>query len=377
MMKNDIPHTAPEQETAAAKNRIWRRLWHTVCHNWGWKLLSFVLAVCLWGVLISQDTALPRDKVIDNVRVNVTNATALRNSGYIVVSGLEDAQTVRIRARVPQRNYSAASAENYTARLDLAQIQGTGEQTVKITASASNSSLYGSVQEVYEPEVTLIVEEYSTLSNIPVEVHMTGEMSGDYFASSLTRSVEAVDISGPKSAVEQVARCVVNYDQSALSPEKSPNAVSLPFDLVDAQGNVLDQSSLTVTARGQSAALQRITVSQEVYYVARVSVDTDALVKGEPAEGYAVSSVRVTPQTITLAGSEAALASYLTEGAMLYPFEQVDISGQSRTVSQPPYMNTPGNVEYISSNAVQVVVSILPEEFVNMASGTGNTERNP
>ena len=97
-------------------------------------------------------------------------------------------------------------------------------------------------------------------------------------------------------------------------------------------------------------------------------------VKGEPAEGYAVSSIRVTPQTITLAGSEVALASYLTDGALLYPFEQVDISGQSRTVSQLLYLNTPGNVEYISNNAVQVVVSILPEEFVNMASGT---EQNP
>ena len=374
MMKNETPHTVPEQETAAGKSSIWQRVWRVVSNNWGWKVLSFVLAVCLWGVLISQDSALPRDKVIENVRVNVTNATALRNSGYIVISGLEDVQTVRIRARVPQRNYSAASAENYTARLDLSQIQGTGEQTVKITATASNSSLYGSVQEVYEPEVTLVVEEYSTLANVPVEVHYTGEMAGDYFASSLTRSVEAVDISGPKSVVEKVARCVVDYDQSTLTPEKSPNAVSLPFALVDAQGNALDQTNLTVTARGQSTAIQRITVSQDVYYLARVNVDTDALVKGEPAEGYAVSSIRVTPQTITLAGSEVALASYLTEGALLYPFEQVDISGQSRTVSQLLYLNTPGNVEYISNNAVQVVVSILPEEFVNMASGT---EQNP
>ncbi|MDO5327270.1 MAG: hypothetical protein Q4G00_11195, partial [Clostridia bacterium] len=72
------------------------------------------------------------------------------------------------------------------------------------------------------------------------------------------------------------------------------------------------------------------------------------------------------------AGSEVALANYLQEGALLYPFDQVDISGQNRTVSQVLYLNTPGNVEYISTNAVQVVVSILPEEFVNVASGTEN-----
>ena len=100
----------------------------------------------------------------------------------------------------------------------------------------------------------------------------------------------------------------------------------------------------------------------------------DALVTGEPAEGYAVSSVRVTPQSVTLAGSKMAIEPYLAEGAALYPYEQVDISGQSRTVSQLLYLNTPGNVDYISNTAVQVVVSILPEEFVNMASGT---EQNP
>lgn len=376
MMKNDVPRTSlPEQETAAPKKSIWLRIWQTISHNWGWKLTSVLLAIALWGVLITQDTALPRDKVIDNVRVTVTNAVTLRNNGYIVVSGLDDAQSVRLRVRVPQRNYTTVTSDNYTARLDLSQIQGTGEQTVKITASSSNSSQYGTVMEVYEPEVTLRVEEYGALVNVPVEVRMTGEMSGDYFATALTRSVEAVDVSGPKSVVENVARCVLDYDQSTLTPERSPNSASLPFYFEDAAGNRLDSENLTVTARGQSTAIQRITVSQEVYYLARAGVDMEALVAGEPAEGYAVSSIRVTPETITLAGSEVALASYL-EGAKLYPYEQVNISGQSRTVSQLLYLNTPGNMEYISNNAVQVVVTILPEEFVNMAPG-GATEQNP
>ena len=140
MMKNEAPHTVPEQEAPAEKSSIWQRAWRVVSNNWGWKVLSFVLAVCLWGVLISQDSSLPRDKVIENVRVNVTNATALRNSGYIVISGLEDVQTVRIRARVPQRNYPSASDSNYTARLDLGQIQEPGIQTLSLTAAATNAN---------------------------------------------------------------------------------------------------------------------------------------------------------------------------------------------------------------------------------------------
>ena len=375
MMNNDVPRTAPEQETSGGKKAAWKHVLDLLIRNWGWKLLSLALAVCLWGVLISQDSSLPRDKVIDNVRVTVANAAALRNNGYIVVSGLEDVESVRIRARVPQRNYSAASAENYSARLDLSQIQSAGTQTLSLTAVASNAAQYGTVVEILEPEVTLQVEEYSTQANIPVEVHLTGEIADGYFGSALAKSVDAVDISGPKSVVEQAARCVVAYDQSALSPEKSPNAVSLPFTFEDADGNTLDSSNLTVTAHGQSAAIQRISVSQDVYYLAQVKVDEAALVIGEPAEGYVVTNIRVTPQTIALAGSQVAIAPYLTDGAALYPYEQVDIAGQNRTVSQLLYLNTPGNVEYISNNAVQVVVTILPEEFVNWANGS--TEQSP
>ena len=74
----------------------------------------------------------------------------------------------------------------------------------------------------------------------------------------------------------------------------------------------------------------------------------------------------------------AALAPYLEEDAALYPYEQVNISGQSRTVTQLLYLNTPGNVDYISNNTVQVVVTIVPEEFVNVATGANqNAGQNP
>lgn len=377
MMNNEPARVSSEQENTGKKERIWKKIKHLFCHNWGWKLGSLALAVCLWGALITQDTSLPRDKTIDNVRVSVTNAATLRQNGLIVVDGLEDVGSVRIRASIPQKNYTAADASNYTARLDLSQIQEAGEQTLQITASASNAATFGTVQEVYDASVTVTVEEYSSLDGIPVEVRLMGELPDGYMGGPLSRSAESVDISGPTSVVERAARCVMEYDQSGLSPDRSPNAVSLPFYFEDEEGNRLDDTNLTVTAHGQSAVIQRISLSQEVYYLARVQVAQDALVTGDPAEGYAVSSIRVTPQIVTLAGSKTVIEPYLAEDAALYPYEQVDITGQSRNVSQLLYLNTPGSVDYISNTAVQVVVSILPEEFVNMASGADNAEQNP
>ncbi|MBR3742080.1 MAG: hypothetical protein IKN04_16770 [Clostridia bacterium] len=378
-MTNNEPARVPaDQENAGNKEKLFKRLLHALTRNWIWKIGSLVLAICLWGILITQDTSLPREKVIDNVRVTVTNSASLRSNGMVVVDGLDDVTTVKLRVSVPQRNYSSAAASNYVARLDLNQIQETGEQTLKITASASNATQFGTVLEVYNPEVTVNVEEYCTQTQVPVEVRLTGEMPENYYGGTVNRSAESVDISGPASVVEKAVRCVVEYDQSALSPERSPNAANLPFYFEDAEGNILDDSDLTVTPHGQSTAIQRITVRQEVYYLARVKVAADALVTGEPAEGYAVSSIRVMPQTVTLGGSQVAIAPYLAEDAALYPYEQVDISGQSRTMTQLLYLNTPGNVDYISNNTVQVIVNIVPEEFVNVTSSQGQTTgQNP
>ena len=379
MTNNDAARVPTEQENAPQKEKGFRRLLRALTRNWGWKIGSLALAVCLWGILITQDTSLPREKVIEGVRVTVTNSAALRSSGMVVVDGLDEVSTVKLRVSVPQKNYASAAASNYTARLDLSQIQDTGEQTLKITASASNAAQYGTVVEVYDPEVTVNVEPYATQAQVPVEVRLAGEMPENYYGGAVSLGTESVDISGPASVVEKAVRCVVEYDQSALSPERSPNAANLPFYFEDGEGNVLDDSGLTVVPHGQSTAIQRITVRQEIYYLARVKVDTDALITGEPAEGYAVSGIRVMPQTVTLGGSKVAIAPYLNEDAALYPYEQVNISGQSRNVTQLLYLNTPGNVDYISNNAVQVIVTIVPEEFVNVASGAAGEDagQNP
>ncbi len=371
MTNNSDPARIPQEQDAGnirKRDKFFKRLLYAVSHNWGWKLGSLALTVSLWGILITQDTSLPRTKVISDVRVAIANSATLRSNGFVVVDGLDEVSTVNLRVSVPQKNYTAASASNYTARLDLSQIQAVGEQTLKITATAVSTSQYGTVLEVYDADVTVMVEEYSTLSQVPVEVRLTGETPQNCYGGTLNRSADSVDISGPASVVEKAVRCVVDYDQSNLSPERSPNAVSLPFYFEDAEGNVLDGSALTVTAHGQSASIQRIAVRQEVYYLARVKVGTEALVSGVPAEGYAVSSIRVLPQTISIGGSKTVIEPYLSEDAAVYAYDHVNINGQNRTVTQLLYLNTPGNVDYISNNTVQVIVTILPEEFVTPSS---------
>ncbi len=358
MMNNDSPRTVPEKESRW--KRFLRKAKAVVTRNVGWKIGSLVLAICLWGGLISQDTSLPRDKVIEGVRVNVANAATLRNNGMVVVDGLDDNMMVKIRVRVPQRYYSTATAANYSARLDLNQIKGTGTQTLRITASSSNTTSYGTVTEVFSPEVTVQVADYAAQSRVPVEVRTTGSAPEGFYPAPVTFSPQYVDIGGPRDVVQQAVRCVVEYDQSTLSITRNPNTANLPFFFEDAAGNRLDSASLTVSSSGTSVALQRIAVSQYVYAMARVPVDKEHLIRGEAAEGYAVTGITVKPETVIIAGREIAVAPYLEEGAALYPYEQVDVSRRTASISTYLALRVPTTMEYISNTVVQVNVTIEP-----------------
>ena len=361
MMKNDAPRAPEEKPRDGLGRRAWKQIKKTLTHNTGWKIASLVLAVCLWGGLITQDTSLPRDKVIDGVRVVVSNAAALRSNGMVVVSGLEENAQVRIRARVPQKYYSTVTAANYTARLDLSQITGTGEQTLKITASSSNNSLYGSVIEVFSPEITVQVAEYAVQNRVPVEVRTVGEAPAGYYPAAITYSPQYVDIGGPRDVVEAAVRCVVEYDQSALSIARNPNTVNLDYTFEDAQGNPLDGANLTVTSSTTSNALQRIAVSQYVYAMAQVPIDTAHLIKGEPAEGYHVAKIQVNPTSVTIAGREIAVLPYLQEGASIFPYEQIDVSRRQQSISTFLALRVPTNMEYVSNGVAQVTVIIEPD----------------
>lgn len=354
MMQNDVSKQKDKQKWL---NKIKK----TLTHNLGWKITSLVLAVCLWGGLIAQDATLPRDKVIDGVRVQIINTQALRTSGLVVTGGLDENATVRIRARVPQRYYSTANAANYTARLDLSQIQSTGEQTLKISASSANNSLYGSVAEVYGSEVTVQVEEYAVQTRVPVEVRLTGTAPEGIYPSALTYSPQYVDVGGPKEVVNAAVRCVVEYDQSALSTSRNPNAANLPFVFEDVEGRPLDGTYLTASSIGQTAVLQRIAVNQYAYTMTQVPVGADSIVKGTPASGYRVTGVQVTPTSISIAGRETALAPYLQADAKIFPYEQIDVDGRQQSISTFLALRLPGNMEYVSNSVVQVLVTIEPE----------------
>lgn len=331
-----------------------RKLPSFILKNWNWKLLSLLLAVCLWAGLISQDPTLTRERVFSDVSLNIVNADTLRrNSGLVVLSGLEPENLkVRLRVDVPQREYNNVTLSNYNPRLDLSRITEVGEQELRV--SSTSTTAYGSVTDITPDTISVVVDEYVTNYRVPVTVNTIGKHPKGFWGSAIAMDPSVVAVSGPKSIVDQVSRIIVDFDVSRLSAREGTVRTARAMRFVDPDGNAVESSMLEVTSA--NTVLRTIILSQTLYPTRSFPLDAESLVAGTPAKGYAVRKVSVSPSELLAAGTTEALD--LVD--LLYASAPVDLSGATETFTQTVRIRKPSELAYVSNETVTVTVEIEP-----------------
>lgn len=325
-----------------------------VCmRNWPTKLIALLLAVLLWGGLITQDPALTREKYFSNVSVNINGQESVKRNGFIVTSDLTNIlDDVTLIANVPQMQYAAAQASNYNVRVDLSKITSAGQQELRILST--NSSTYGTVSGIQPSTITIDVEEYITRFRIPVSVQTVGTAPDGYYAGEISLDPPMVTISGPKSMVEKIVRAEVIMELGNLPQHEGTIRKALQYTLLDENNNPVESSLLEVTS--ESVLLDSVAVEQTVYAMKTLSLSQIGLVRGTPKEGYEIKSISITPENIVVAGNGIELA----EITGLFSDAFVDVSGLSDSVNQRMRINNVSEFKYISANYVNVTVEIGP-----------------
>lgn len=335
------------------RDEILRRLKSMLLENWGAKLLAILIAVALWAGLITQDPKLTREKQFTDVSVNVIGADTLKRNGFIVLENVDEVlDNVAVRVTVPQGQYTTAAASNYSVRIDLSRIKQAGEQEIKILST--NSSTYGSVMEIVPPTVKLTVDEYVTRYRIPVTVVTEGDASEGFYAAEPSTDPPMIAVSGPKSIVNRIVSAQVVADQSTLTAKEGTVRRALPFTLVDETGAVIQSDLLQVTS--ESVLLDSVIVEQTVYSKRTVDLSDLGLVVGEPAEGYEIKGVYMTPGSITVAGR----ATIIEDINLLYADGTVNVSGLTESVNKSLRVRQPSTLRYVSTDTVTVAVEIAP-----------------
>lgn len=342
-----------DKQEGARRAEILRKIRHILLDNWGTKLVAILIAIALWAGLITQDPTLTREKQFTDVSVNVIGEDTIKRNGYIVLEDLNTVlDNVAVRVSVPQGQYTTAQASNYSVRIDLSRITAAGEQSVKILST--NSSTYGTVTEIVPPTVTLTVDEYVTRYRIPVTVVTQGEAPEGFYAAEPSTDPPMIAVSGPKTLVDRIASAQVVVEQSTLPSREGTVRRATPFVLVDETGEVIQSDMLQVTS--ESVLLDSIIIEQTIYAERTVELSDLGLVVGEPAEGYEVKGVYISPGSVTIAGR----ASIIGDINLLYADGTVSVAGLTESVNKSLRVRQPSTLKYVSTDTVTVAVEIGP-----------------
>ncbi len=346
------PRSEKPERTQSRLGLLMRSLWRLIASNWGYKLFSVLLAVVLWAGLITQDPTLTRDKTMTDGTVTVLGGDTLLRSGYIVTEGLEDIPPVTIRAEIPQGQYQAAQASNYNPRIDLSRISAIGEQELKI--ATTNSTTYGSVQEVSPATVTVTVDEYITRYRIPVRVETLGAPPEGWYSTSPSVEPSILTVSGPRTLVERIVRAEAAQDLSTLPAREGTVRTAVSFRLVDWQGEEIPSDSLQITS--QSVLMDSVVLEQSILPMKTLNLSTVGLVSGTPPEGYEIKSVTITPSSVNAAGPEEVLAQL----DAIYADATLDVTNLTESVNRQIRIRKPSELNYLSQDTVTVAVEIGP-----------------
>jgi YbbR domain-containing protein len=285
-----------------------------IFRNWGLKLASIVLATVLWFLVVQIDDP-QESRTFGNIKVNLIN-TELLDAESKVYEVLDNTDTVRVTIRAPRSVVEKIESTDIIAEADMSKL--TDINTIAITYDIQNVDLDSAKISGNHDVVKLNVEEKSS-KYISIGYKLIGEAASGYMIGNISMDQNMIEVSGPLSAVEQVASAGVDVNVSGTSNSLSAN---MEIKLYDSDGNIITKDNIekqTDYAR----------VSVEVLAVKEVPVAVGYT--GEPASGYIVTgTVDMEPSTVKIAGSSATLSGIYR---ISIPDEEIDISGATEDVT--------------------------------------------
>ena len=324
-----------------------------LANNLSLKVISVLIACVIW-ILVSG--------TVDPVRTNVRYSgvkVEVKNDGYILDAGksyqiADEYQTVTVY--VTGKKSVVEGRTDIAVEADLTQIvnMDTNPAYVPVTLK--------SVSGISEEDVTIIpktipvtIEDTATKEFL-VTGMSTGTPGSGYVVGECTTDPEKIQIQGPESVVNKIKSVVATVSADGMTMDATKKA---KITLIDQNGEPMSEEYL-----------QFFNISDDHYVNVLMKlwrVQIKANYSGTPAKGYQVDKITTTPETISIAGSEAALKKLEDNGNTLeIPGELINVDGinsdleanvkLSALISEEDELKIPEEV----GQSVAVKVSILP-----------------
>ncbi len=281
-------------------------------HNLGLKLASLLLAFILWFVVVTIED--PTETVyFNNIQVKLTN-TELLDKENKVYEVLDNTDVVRVTVQAPRSIKEKLRAGDIVAEADVSKL--TDINTIAISYYVQNAEI-DSIEGNHDV-VRLNVEDKAS-KWIKLDYGTTGEVAEGYMVSSASPDQTIIEVTGPKSLVEQVSYAKVEIDVSGATTRLSAN---VEINLYDKEDNLLDQDRITKNVKHAHMTVEVLATKE---------VPIELNVMGVVADGYMRTGVvRSKPATVKIAGTPGVLSNI---NKISIPEEELNITGATQNMS--------------------------------------------
>lgn len=304
------------------------KIGETLFRNIGLKIAALVIAFFVWVGVTNTNNPV-KTQLFTNVPITIVNQDAVADIGKVVEQQGNGTVTLRVTDRRSVLSQLARNGSDFYVEADMKNLNSMN--TVPLTVTCSNPQVTWDKIEVLPSSLSVKLEDKVEQTYVAsISTNGTPATGWEVGSSSVTTGKNIV-LAGPSSLMRRINQVVAPVDVAGLSSDYTLSSVLKVYDkngdeLTDAQMKSLEFKDATGTV------IKDHTVKVMVdLWTIRTDVPIRIRTTGTPAWGYRVSSIKMIPETISVAGTDEALAEL---GDELTVKDVINVSGAKENVKQ-------------------------------------------
>lgn len=269
-----------------------------ILKNSSLKIVSIVIAVFIW--LFATNANDPIDTKSYSVKVSITNDSYLNELGKTYQ--IED-ENRSVTVYVQGRSSVISNRNDLVVEADLTQIVDMNTDPTYVPVQLKPASGISMENVTIIPQTIPVYIEDIAEKDFMITVNTEGTPGTGYDIGECVANPEKVTIQGPESTINKIKSVVATINVSGWTTDTEKKA---ELKIIDQNGETMTEDAMDLLTIFNVGEERTVDVSVKLWRIVD-DVKIAANYSGIPAYGYQVDKVTMTPETISVAGSEEAL----------------------------------------------------------------------